>query len=299
MKINELNPGEKQKFEPSNTEKGQTFHDFVTQCSQSIAEMQKADKFLFRGLRDAPKIFVGAPRTNRKALDTDQAVNNAFDEMLKASGFKALRSNSIFCFGGDSYAVSEFGKPYMIFPKNGYQLTWSPKVMDFTNELPYRFQPEDFWQLSEKAMQVKKVMDDDESRNEVFTLIDKLTNLMYSDIPSENKLAIRDMKIELGKLVYNDAQLPFNLKKLLTLDKDTDYCITYMPYIRKLAEAQQLFFSMKGNVDPMNVVIKGLGYQKTDLAAAIKSKKEIMISGEYYAFEVKTYLAPMQKALLS
>jgi hypothetical protein len=164
--------------------------------------------------------------------------------------------------------------------------------------LPYQFQPEDFWQFSETAMKAKEEMQDDESRNEIFNLLDKLENKFYhSNTQPEERLIIRDLKAELGKLVYNGDQKIFNIKKLLNLDKDTDYCMNYMPYIRKLAEAQKLYLSTKGHVDPMNV-IKGLNYQNTDLAAAIVANKEIMISGEYYAFSVKDYLEPMKEALL-
>jgi predicted nuclease with TOPRIM domain len=94
-------------------------------CSQMVDAVQITGTFLYRGMNDSEKIIHGLPHENRQAKDTKQSVQVKVDQMLKASGFKALRSNSIFCTTSHSHAGS-FGKNvYIIFPLDGFDFTWS------------------------------------------------------------------------------------------------------------------------------------------------------------------------------
>lgn len=104
-------------------------------CSIALKSMQVTNAFVFRGIKGAqPNIFVGKPRDDRRSKDTNNDIQTGFDEMLSESGFKALRSNSIFCSGNYSQA-DNYGKVYLIFPKDGFNFTWSPMFSDLFSDL--------------------------------------------------------------------------------------------------------------------------------------------------------------------
>jgi hypothetical protein len=131
MKIYEIEAGEKQKFEPSNSDENRTFQKFLSDCSDSIAAMQSANKFIFRGTSSFPsEIFIGKSRDNRNSLSYVREESKIIDFQFEQDGFDARRTNSIFCSGSGPEAGS-YGKLYMIFPINGFKFTWSPMVVDF------------------------------------------------------------------------------------------------------------------------------------------------------------------------
>lgn len=115
-------------------------------CKQALTGCQKANGFLYRGIRkkyntatsdyesNAPDIFVGKPREDRSAKDSKATIQIEFDKMLTQSGFKALRSNSIFCSGNYQQAEG-YGKAYVIFPKDGFSFMWSPIYHDLYSDL--------------------------------------------------------------------------------------------------------------------------------------------------------------------
>lgn len=109
-----------------------------THCSDIIKIYNndcKNGDFLFRGIIDAKSyILLGKSRDDRKPMDTSMAVQQIVDSSLAASGFKALRSNSIFCTG-NLFAAENYGDLFIIFPVNGFSYTWSPKVRDLFDEV--------------------------------------------------------------------------------------------------------------------------------------------------------------------
>jgi hypothetical protein len=137
MKINEieiddLEPGDKQEFVPSNTNVSQSFSKFLANCSESVSEMKKANRFLYRGVnRPVSTIFVGASRGDRRNMGTPDDVQETLDDYLSGNDFSALRSNSIFCTG-DRMDAGGYGDEYLIFPINGFNFTWNLKIHDFT-----------------------------------------------------------------------------------------------------------------------------------------------------------------------
>lgn len=105
-------------------------------CSYAVSAMREANGFLYRGVRGEPPLtFLGKPRTDRMAKDSSAEIQERFDAMLKESGFTALRSNSIFCSGNFSQANGYGGNVFMIFPKDGFHFTWSPRYDDLYSDL--------------------------------------------------------------------------------------------------------------------------------------------------------------------
>ncbi len=79
-------------------------------------------------------IFIAETPINRIALSMPKTIQKIIDSKLEESGFTALRSNSIFCSGSNSFASLygklSNGKNYIIFPLNGFSFTYSEKIYD-------------------------------------------------------------------------------------------------------------------------------------------------------------------------
>lgn len=104
--------------------------DIRTNCSDSLSVMQKYKHLLFRGLHiNTPKVIWGDTPKDRRPRNTPWHVQTMLDNLLRKAGFKALRSNSIFCSGSE-YMAQDYGDMFMVFPFNGFNFTWSPNVAD-------------------------------------------------------------------------------------------------------------------------------------------------------------------------
>ena len=87
-----------------------------------------------RGLSDtSAKAFVGRSWNKREPKDSDAEAQALYDKILAKSGFKALRSNSIFTTT-EIWQASEYGELYYIFPKNGFAYHWNKHNQDLVLE---------------------------------------------------------------------------------------------------------------------------------------------------------------------
>ena len=203
MRIYEIDAGSKNDVDGMQ----EVLYLITANCTQSLHAMTKANNFLYRGSKSAPaEIFHGASRQDRTPLTSTKEFHNNINSALTLAGFKANRSNSIFCTGSMMDAVSYGGSKniYLIFPIDGFNFTWSPKITDL--------------------------------------YVDEYS-LWGQDYDSFDKRTI----------FYREPNAPVTLQK-------------------EFLERTQ--------------------YRDTDLDTAIRSGKEIMISGEYYAinFKYKDYL---------
>lgn len=136
MNINEITAGPPM-FVPA-------FNKTLKDASEACAVM-KHYGLLYRGLgRDQPGItsYVHTDTTPVNRIPTctsfrpnpysNTGFQIEFDAHLKKLGFKALRSNSIFCSGNLAEAAT-YGKLFAIFPHNGFDFTWSPEIEDAYN----------------------------------------------------------------------------------------------------------------------------------------------------------------------
>lgn len=106
------------------------------QCSEFISEMKKTQSFLYRGVDysiDAQPIFIANSPKDRKPTGQTQREQYILDMMLALEGFEALRSNSVSCSSVLS-EIMRFGRPYMIFPINGFAFTWSEIINDIGSD---------------------------------------------------------------------------------------------------------------------------------------------------------------------
>lgn len=129
-------------------------------CKHALSEMKSADGFLYHGSgwhdwhdesdhtiqRMKDDYFISVTKIRRPAFPYPNA-----EQKLEQMGFKALRSNSLFCNGKLSNAEG-YGNPYMIFPCDGYNITWSSKNTDYFSKDDWRYEgidPAEFVQIEE------------------------------------------------------------------------------------------------------------------------------------------------------
>jgi hypothetical protein len=149
MKLFELDPGERQGVPYHGMER--IIDVLESECGDALQAVKSAHRFIYRGVKvggsnvgtfwkprhlqgSAPTIFKSSSRENRKPMDTPGQIQNMIDGALEATGFKALRSNSIFCSGYKAAAIN-YGVPYIIFPINGFDFTWSRRYADLFSDV--------------------------------------------------------------------------------------------------------------------------------------------------------------------
>lgn len=90
------------------------------ECSDFVPEMQRASRFLYRGVRMDADQFEGRSSDARRPKDSNPKISMMFDDMLSELGFQALRSNSIFTTSNYGQAQGYGWDVYIIFPKNEF-----------------------------------------------------------------------------------------------------------------------------------------------------------------------------------
>lgn len=101
------------------------------ECGDFLNVVKTTKRFLYRGMRGDEPVLLGYPHEKRLVKDTKEDIQELFDKMLMQAGFKALRSNSIFTTGNRIHARGFGDYVYLIFPKDGYNFTWSPSHEDW------------------------------------------------------------------------------------------------------------------------------------------------------------------------
>lgn len=133
----------------------------LTECSEIVAIYKSFPenspggsfgdlKILFSGRNKEEAWFEGQSRNDRKPLDSPIGFHNLLNKVFDSCGMTANRSNSFFVTPNPAVAYG-YGCPYAIFPKNGFQYTWtdfkdlasfhasgilSPLVLDYRRATP-------------------------------------------------------------------------------------------------------------------------------------------------------------------
>jgi hypothetical protein len=87
--------------------------------------VNKANKWLYRGIKSRPPAFHGRSRDDRMPESSHTGPSMVFDYIL-AHHFNAtaLRLNSTFCTS-DVKHTKVFGRPYVLFPLDGFRFTYT------------------------------------------------------------------------------------------------------------------------------------------------------------------------------
>lgn len=145
-------PGEKLVIETSLEDKLVDFcHEHCSEFIETIKESNS--KFLYHGFRITNKtIFLGQTRNDRSPKDMGLITQKIIDSLLSELGMTALRSNSIFCTTRREEA-EEYGLVYIIFPINGFNLTYSTKVDDLWKWFDSNYQTFNINQLEDMSVE--------------------------------------------------------------------------------------------------------------------------------------------------
>ena len=126
-------------------------------CSEALALYKSSRLFMFRGTRSkSPKMaYIGRARDDRNPMDSQIIAQKLYDMLLTKRKIVAQRHNSIFVtsnyLSASDYANGMVNNIFIIFPKNGFNYSWSPKKQDLVLEL------EEF--SRKKVLDLKKVSD--------------------------------------------------------------------------------------------------------------------------------------------
>lgn len=323
MKINEIDPGQKQKFEPSNTDYEFSYDKFLLDCSESIAAMKGAGKFLYRGVKSkSPDIYLGKSRDSRKPKDTTNQIDAEMNSIMAKAGFKAIRNNSIFC-SGSSIETNMYGTKFLIFPKNGCDITWSSEVDDLTRFLALNASKLKRASLYTFSDVYKKYM------NLGFNVTSYLRKLPEeyrgfeydSKIPGPEKTALK----KINHAIYSSESFfkidpttggyffptVIDAKKVLIaieqynqrFNKDIGAKLFpllggMVPFLTEYIKYAQIVSNPQKNITASDIM-EGMGYVSGNLEAGLKSRHEIMVHGEYYAFNDDKYYYSLKEALLT
>lgn len=103
-----------------------------TECSEFISKTTQRDS-LYRGMEEEDNfISYHSIRTDRKPRNTPKAVHDVIDSYFEKRFNLKYRSSSVFCSQTLS-SVRVYGKPYFVFPVNGYKICASNIVRDLWN----------------------------------------------------------------------------------------------------------------------------------------------------------------------
>lgn len=102
----------------------------IKNCSEAIDIFRKTDRFIYRGMRSSSNAVYGRSFDERRSKDSIVEYSDIFNRMLKEAGVKARRDNSIFCSGSLSHASGYGHAPYIIFPRNGFNCSFSQNTRD-------------------------------------------------------------------------------------------------------------------------------------------------------------------------
>lgn len=276
-------------------------------CSQVLLAYRKTKMPLLRGVRNATQDqFKGKTRENRRPMDTGEKSHKALDNMLSTAGFETNRSNSIFCSTSRAQA-NMYGTTYVIFPINGFKFLWSEKYKDLYSDFYENDQGEKLLTAVEMGIDMRKFQEIDHiaesalaaAYHEADDLIDihqrtskkleqEAVDLIWSIREgTSNKIVhdlirLRDPRRGIDELKYTFEQLG----KLREIDPMLAETIFPKARVESLIRFVDLVESATppGPEEVNDFIRNQLQFRDTGFVAALESKNEVCIHGEYYAF---------------
>jgi hypothetical protein len=252
MRISEIAPGQKKPMALRTEE--DKFNAawerlIVPNCSDIIGVYTDAEEFLYRGMKNNPDFFRAMSRGDRKPKDSSRDVAVMFDKMLAANGMTALRNNSIFAIS-DRGHTEDFGGAYIIFPIDGFDFTYTNEKDIVLDSWAHLIPPDKSTYLTELLFGYHVAHGSEP--------ISYYHNWITLNNPhTRQSLDALEFAIKRMRELFPDDKLAGDL----TIDK--------------LINPEDF----AGRYEPKN----------HDLKSAIKSKREVYIHGQYYAFRYDLY----------
>lgn len=169
-------------------------------CPTICRAIKETKKFLYRGVLNIDKkMIIGLTPINRRSIGVYKFISYDVDNQLKIHGFKARRSNSIFCTS-DFDTTKIFGWAYYIFPIDPIDFTWSPIIYDL-NLSKDKFP---FWEkYYHKEISIEKLFEESKYTNTNFNtalesgheimIRGKYIGVSFNDIPQFNDFLLRNL----------------------------------------------------------------------------------------------------------
>lgn len=229
-------------------------------CSESLSYMKKDSHFLYRGMSEHHEaMFVAGTRLARKPLHSNHLSSVIIDNALIAAGMTAIRSNSIYCTT-DSRVADTYGTLYYIFPRNGFNFTWTTHV--------------DLFSTIEKVIEpgIEQILFNPQLCKELKKFIlHKFEIEGFEEVPFE--------VYEWAKTVY------WGLHRSQEV---INWLRNYKGFIPDELRPHPL---------DINHVIRSLGPRDDNFTEALNSGNEIMIHGIYYALRQDRFRSAVEKLI--
>lgn len=252
MRLQEINPGQKKQL--PNASSSDVFNKLIKpNCGDILRILRGSGALLYRGIKINPTngiIFRGKSWEDRRPMDSQSKVTNKFNDMLKACGMTATRSNSIFVSSSKNKSTT-YGEPYIIFPIDGFEYTTTTKhdiILRSWLDL-----------LSEEEVE----------------RIGTIYQMYYSRAASDSEIRTRFSSF-LSSMIYrqadrSDAEEGIALLKRLIPDVN---------YIQELDTKNLITLdNFKERYQPSN----------SDMSSYLGEAHEILICGQYYALRESHY----------
>lgn len=247
-----------------------------SECKQAYQVFESTGLRAYRGIEtDTYESFLGKTGRDRLPMNSTPEFQQLIDQALRGylGSDAAVRSNSIFVTGS-SFHASGYGSLYVIFPKDSAKFTWSTEYDDIVIDSSMRFWT-DFVPLIQLSA-YQKFLDYLEDYPELNQNSAVSEFLRYFDTTPDylNWWQYDPM----GKL----SKMPEPVRaaaKISGFDKflDTMSSPSYK-FVKTLYDQDLAKFNTERFIDDFKP-------RDTDWAAALKSKNEILVSGEYVAIK--------------
>lgn len=117
--------------------------DMKETCSEIINVYQQTDRFLYRGMKRKPYVFLSNIRQDRNTVQMPMEFAHLLVDAYTACGIYANRQNSIFT-SPIVKTAGYWGEEYIVFPFNGFKFSY---VTKYDTQYPFA----DLYELSMQA----------------------------------------------------------------------------------------------------------------------------------------------------
>jgi len=294
--------------DPNETSSIDRYANLITRdCSEALKTYQKLNNFLYRGLHAPTNAFKSFPVEAREPKDTSLELHKDFNLLMRETGFKATRDNSIFCTSVRA-DTTQYGSAYLIFPFNGFEFSWSTHYADLTMELFGTSRNIDA--VIKSVYELLEPMD--YTQNAVTELTDALSNGEEEDgetLPlALQSIDFKQTFYDLFVRFYRELNAYGNLPEITTLEK----VATALQQIETSNWHQGAVGVIQDNLPDLmraaNVIhdpeeaktfMQLIGMTTRGFYEAIEAGHEISILGEYYAFRAERFEPALREILLT
>jgi hypothetical protein len=249
-------------------------------CSEFLSICKKSRKLLYRGSKKSPKSFIGLPRQDRRSIEGNYSTQAMIqgDIFLKASGIKALRSESIFC-NSDFYEAKNYGTLYMIFPLNGFNFAYS-KIHTCRPMLHY-----DFPTLSIFNKIQKEYLSIRERLYELIGYAEKIKNvtLRHKLRNIYSTMNLRNFDVDFLNFKTAETTIHYILADIQNIIKIYPKFKLFTDEMKNINDMLTVIKSKKLDKESVNFFIKENQITDKNLSWALSKNQDVWISGPYVA----------------